>query len=150
VPCGDLIARGVRHRLRRAGGLLASAVLATALAGCFDVQSPDLFLITRTGQGGTLTLLINDSGTIRCNGGKARPISDSRLIAARDLSDNLVSDATNGLTIPAEAGEVYYFRIKLQPGTVSFPDRAAQNHMVLAQAELFASETASQACGLPG
>ena len=35
------------------------------------MQSPDLFLLTRTGQGATLTLLVNDGGTIRCNGGKA-------------------------------------------------------------------------------
>jgi hypothetical protein len=95
-------------------------------------------------------LLINDSGTIRCNGGKARPISDSRLIAARDLADNLAGDASAELTIPAQAGDVEYFRIKLQGGTVAFPDRAAQNHKVLAQAELFASETATQACGLSG
>jgi hypothetical protein len=141
---------GVSPRPRRAVGLLAAAVVATAVAGCFDVQSPDLFLITRTGQGGKLTLLINDSGTIRCNGGKARPISDARLIAARDLSDNLADDATAKLTIPAQPGDVDYFRIKLQPGTVAFPDRAAQNHNVLAQAELFASETATQACGLSG
>jgi hypothetical protein len=129
---------------------LTVVLLALALAGCLNEQAPDLFVLTRTGEGSKLTLLASDGGTIRCNGGKARPISDSRLIAARDLSDNLVSDATNGLTIPAEAGEVYYFRIQLQPGTVSFPDRAAANHPVLAQAELFASETASQACGLPG
>jgi hypothetical protein len=135
----------------RAVGLLAAAVVsATALAGCFDVQSPDLFLITRTGQGGKLTLLVNDAGTLRCNGGKARAISNSRLITARDLSDNLANDATAKLTIPAQAGQVYYFRIKLQQGTVSFPDRSAQTHQVLAQAELFAAETAAQACGTSG
>lgn len=140
---------------RRAGRWLAGVALAVAtaavLAGCFDVESPDLFLLTRTGAGSKLTLLINDSGTIRCNGGKAKPISNARLIQARDLSDNLATDATAKLTIPPQTGSVYYFRIKLQQGTVSFPDRAAdRRHPNLAQAELFAVQAAQQACGLAG
>jgi hypothetical protein len=140
------------RRLRRwvAGAGLA-VTMAVALAGCFDVQSPDLFLLTRTGPGAKLTLLVNDSGTISCNGGKAKPISNARLIQARDLSDNLTTDATAKLTIGPETGSVYYFRIKLQPGTVSFPDRAADaKHPNLAAAELFAIAAAQQACGLGG
>ncbi|HTU94987.1 MAG TPA: hypothetical protein VMF14_04040 [Solirubrobacteraceae bacterium] len=137
--------------MRRALATAALAgVAAVAVAGCFDVQSPDLFLLTRTGQGGTLTLLVNDGGTIRCNGGKAKAISDSSLISARDLSDNLATDAQNHLTIPRAAGSVYYFTIKLQQGTVSFPDRAAATHKVLAQAELLASQIAQRDCGQTG
>ncbi len=49
-----------------------------ALGGCgLNVQSPDLFLLTRTGQGTQLTLLVNDGGTISCNGAKAKNISNS-------------------------------------------------------------------------
>jgi hypothetical protein len=139
-----------RGRRWLAGVALAGA-MSVALAGCFDVASPDLFLLTRTGPGAKLTLLINDSGTISCDGGKAKPISNVRLIAARDLSDNLGPDATARLTIPPETGSVYYYRIKLQQGTVSFPDRAADGrHPNLAQAELFALQTAQQACRLAG
>jgi hypothetical protein len=134
--------------------VLAAAALAVAaavvLAGCFDVQSPDLFLLTRTGQGPKLTLLINDGGTIRCDGAKAKPVSDPTLIAARDLSENLVTDAENKLTIPNVPGSVYYFRIRLQQGTVSFPDKAATGRKVLAQAELFAAQAAQRDCGLSG
>jgi hypothetical protein len=132
-----------------AGAALAVAA-AVVLAGCFDVQSPDLFLLTRTGQGATLTLLINDGGTIRCDGGKAKPVSDPTLIAARDLSENLVTDAEKKLTIPNAPGSVYYFRIRLQQGTVSFPDKAATGRKVLAQAELFAAQAAQRDCGLGG
>ncbi len=137
--------------MRRA---LASAALAAAaavlVAGCFDVQSADLFLLTRTGQGSKLTLLINDAGTVRCDGAKAKPVSNTTLITARDLADNLATDAQNKLTIPDGPGSVYYFRIRLEQGTVSFPDRAAATRKVLAQAELFAAQTAQKECGLTG
>jgi hypothetical protein len=143
-----LIARPVRRWLAGAG---LAAAMAVALAGCFDVQSPDLFLLTRTGPGAKLTLLVNDSGTMSCNGGKAKPISNARLIAARDLSENLTTDAMAKLRIPPEGGSVYYFRLKLQAGTVSFPDRAADaRHPNLAAAELFATQAAQQVCGLGG
>jgi hypothetical protein len=132
-----------------AGAALAAAV-AVLVAGCFEVQSADLFVLTRTGQGSKLTLLINDGGTIRCDGGKAKPVSNSTLITARDLSDNLATDAQNKLSIPAAPGSVYYFRIRLQQGTVSFPDRASATRKVLAQAELFAAQTAQRDCGLTG
>jgi hypothetical protein len=127
-----------------------SACAALALAGCFDVRSPDLFLLTRTGQGSRLTLLLNDGGTIRCNGATAKPVSNTTLIAARDLADNLANDAQDKLTIPPRPGSVYYFRIRLEQGTVAFPDRAASGHKALAQAELFATQAAQRDCGLSG
>jgi hypothetical protein len=137
--------------VRRAGvAALAGVAAAIMLAGCFDVQSPDLFVLTRTGQGSKLTLLINDSGTIRCNGGKTKPISDPSLIAARDLADNLATDAQNKLTIPNVAGSIYYFRIRLQQGTIAFPDKAAAGRKTLGQAVLFATQAAQRDCGLSG
>jgi hypothetical protein len=131
-------------------GAAAAGAVAVLLAGCFDVKSADLFVLTRTGQRSRLTLLVNDGGTIRCNGGKAKPISNSTLITARDLSQSLATDAQNKLTIPNAPGSVYYFRIRLEQGTVSFPDRAAATRKVLAQAELFAAETAQRECHLAG
>jgi hypothetical protein len=129
----------------------ALAALAAACAGCgLNVQSADLFQLTRTAAGSKLTLLISDGGTIRCNGAKAKPLSDPLLIRARDLSDNLAGDASAKLTIPATSGTVNYFRITLQQGTVSFPDRAAAHRKVLSEAELFAVQAAQQACGLSG
>jgi hypothetical protein len=141
----------VKHAVRRIAGIAAGVATAAVLAGCFTVQSPDLFLITRAGPGSTLTLLVNDSGTISCNGSRARQISSQRLIQARDLSDNLANDATAKLTIPTQPGSVYYFRIRMQQGTIAFPDKAADaRHPNLAQAELFATQAAVQVCGLTG
>jgi hypothetical protein len=136
-------------RARRAARLAAAVAIAIWLAGCgFDVQSPDLFLLTRTGQGPKLTMLVNYGGTISCNGAKAKPIPDPLLIQARDLSDDLSKDAGNKLTIPEEPGTVFYYRFRLQQGTVSFPDRAAAGRKELEEAELFAVQAAQQVCGL--
>jgi hypothetical protein len=95
-------------------------------------------------------LLVNDGGTIRCDGGKAKPVSNSTLITARDLAGNLATDAQNKLTIPSAPGSVYYYRIRLQGGTISFPDKASATRNTLAQAELFAAQTAQRDCGLSG
>lgn len=131
-----------------AAGVAAIALMAT---GCgLDVQGADLFLLTRTGQGTKLTLLVNDSGTVRCNGGKAKVISNARLIQARDLSDNLAKDAKAGLNLPAGSETVFSYRIRMQQGTVRFSDRDTAHHPELAQAELFAAQTSQSVCGLSG
>jgi hypothetical protein len=130
---------------------LALVGIAGLLGGCgFVVQAPDLFLLTRTGQHGTLTLLVNDGDTIRCNGGQPRSLPDPLLLRARDLATSLDADAKRGLKIPAPANSAFRYRIRLQDGTISFPDTAAAHHSELAQAELFAVQGAQQACGLSG
>jgi hypothetical protein len=124
---------------------------AALIGGCgFNVQSPDLFLLTRTGQGPRLTLLVNDGGTIRCNGAPARKLSDPLLLRARDLVSTLDKDARRGLRIAATPNSVFHYTIKFQDGTISFPDTASKTHSELAQAELLAVQLAQQACGLSG
>ena len=118
-----------------------------ALAGCgLNVQSPDLFLLSRTGQGRSLTLLVNDGGTIRCDGSTPRPLADPLLLSARDLATELDNDAKSGLRIPAGARSVYRYTVKLQDGTISFPDTAGADHPELAQAELFVLQALSGPC----
>jgi hypothetical protein len=125
--------------------------LSLALCGCgLNVQSADLFLLTRSGQGQRLTLLVNDGGTIRCNGGKARPLPDPLLLQARDLAGTLGADVVSKLHTAANAHSVFTYRVKLQDGTLEFPDTAAATHTELAQAEQFTVQAAQQACGLSG
>ena len=127
------------------------ALLCVLIAGCgLNVQSPDLFLLTRTGQGRTLTLLVNDGGTIRCDGGSSRQLADPLLIQARAVASDLDKDATASLRIGPAPNSVARYRIRLQNGTISFPDTAAARHHELAEAELFAVQAAQQACGLSG
>jgi hypothetical protein len=129
----------------------AAVALAVGLGACgLDVQSADLFALTREGQGPKLTLVVNDGGTIRCNGAKPKRISDALLIAARDLADNLNKDAQAQLKIPARPASVYSYTISLQNGTITFSDTSVRGHKDLAQAELFAAQAATGECGLSG
>jgi hypothetical protein len=131
-------------------GAVVAALCALLLAGCgFDVQEPDLFLVTRTGgQGQKLSLLVNDSGTISCDGGKPKPISDPQLLAARDLASSLNTDVMSKLKFPGSARSVYSYTVKVQNGTMSFPDTAALTHKELSDLELFVVQAAANPCGL--
>jgi hypothetical protein len=130
----------------------AAAAAAALVAGCgLKVQSPDLFTLSRSGQGRPLTLLVNDSGTIRCDGGKTKSLPDPLLLDARDLADDLNKDAQSKLHLPPAAPDsVFSYKITLQDGTVSFSDSAARTHPELARAELFAVQAAQGPCGLSG
>jgi hypothetical protein len=131
--------------------LLLSVALVAALTGCgLSVQSADLFLLKRTGAGGRLTLLVSDDGTIRCDGGSAKPLADRLLIQARDLAGRLNDDAKRGMHIRPTPHSVATYTVRLQHGTISFPDTAARAHSELAQLELFAVQAAQVPCGLRG
>jgi hypothetical protein len=125
--------------------------LAAVLTGCgLSVQSADLFLLKRTGAGRGLTLLVSDGGTIRCNGGSAKPLSDKLLIQARDLTSKLNDDAKRGMHIPPGPQSVATYTVRLQHGTITFPDTAARAHSELAQLELLAVQISQGPCGLGG
>jgi hypothetical protein len=124
----------------------AVGVLAVIAASCgVNVQPADLFLLQRTGQGKTLTLLVRDDGTIRCNGHTGKALSDAQLLQARDLESSLDTDAKTPLR-PAAVGRVYTYSIKLPDGTITFGDTAAAAHKELGQAELFATQVFESGC----
>jgi hypothetical protein len=128
-----------------------TVLLAAVVAGCgLQVGSPDLFLLKRTGEGRTLTLLVNDGGTIRCNGGASKQLSDPLLLSARDLATELDRDAKHKLTLPHNPRSVFSYSVRLQDGTMSFQDTAAGAHKELAAAEQFALQAVHGPCGLPG
>jgi hypothetical protein len=133
-------------RLRAAVVLL----LAALVTGCgFEVEEPDLFLVTRTGaEGHKLSLLVNDGGTISCDGGKPKNVPDPLLLQARDLATNLNTDVSAKLRFPASARSVYTYTVKVQNGTMSFPDTAGLSRKELSDLELFVVQAAANPCGL--
>jgi hypothetical protein len=127
---------------------LAVASLAAAwVAGCgLQVQAPDLFLVTRIGNGHRQTLLVSSGGTIRCNGSQAKPLPDNLLLQARTLTNALNRDARHHLQIAPAPDSVYSYRVKLQNGTIVFPDTAARTRSELARLELLAVQIFSGPC----
>jgi hypothetical protein len=144
--------RAGRSTRRLAGVLGVLAVVAT-LGGCGeDIKGADLFLLTRRPSnhrnGAELALLVNDSGTISCNGGRPRPLADRLLLQARDLATALSGDAN--LRLPVPPNSIFHYYIVLPYGSVSFPDTAAAHHPLLAQVLHFELQASRQACGLKG
>lgn len=134
-----------RSRLAPRSGLVL--VLAALLAGCgLDVELPDLFQVTRSGPGPKLTMLVNGSGTISCNGAKPKQLSDPLLLQARDLSDSLNNDVK--LHFARNARSVFSYTVKVSNGTFTFPDTAASARKELAQLELFVVQAGVDSCGI--
>jgi hypothetical protein len=138
-----------RVRIKTYAGLRWLGLVAplACLAACgLNVQQPDLFLLTRTGAGSTLTELVNTGGTVRCDGGKTKQVPDKLLLEARTLTGALNRDARHHLDLPSRPGSVYRYRVKVQDGTIAFPDTAARDHPELARLELLALGIASGPC----
>ena len=127
-----------------------AATAALVVAGCgLDVQSADLFQVTRSGAGGQrLTLLVNDAGTISCNGGKPKSLPDPQLLQARDLATSLNDDVKAKRRFRGSARSVFSYTVKVPNGTLSFPDTAASTRKELSQLELFVLQAAASPCGL--
>jgi hypothetical protein len=131
------------------GALGAVCALAAAVSGCgLQVASPDLFALTRIGPGPKLTLLVNDSGTIRCNGKPAKRLPDPLLLQARSLATTLATDAQHSLRLAGTSQSVFSYKIQLQQGSVVFSDTSAHGRSELTQAEAFALAAAQGPCGL--
>jgi hypothetical protein len=103
--------------------LVAVLVSALPLAGCGET-SPDLFALTRTGTipGARLSLVVNDGGTVRCNGGGARTLPSSLLLEARDLASQLPDDARAARRFPPRPGSVLAYRVRSPDGAVRWSD----------------------------
>lgn len=130
---------------------LALALGLTGLAAC-GARSPDLLVVERSGSipGAKLTLLVNDGGTARCNGGADRRLSDPQLLEARTIVRDLEPDANRDRTLAPAPGSILHYRLRMEAGTVQFSDTSPGAHGgPFAQAQLFTRRVAQMVCGLP-
>jgi hypothetical protein len=131
--------------------VIGGCILGLALAGCgLGVGSPDLFALTRTGQGPPLMLVVSDGGNVRCNGGSPKSLPNAALLQARALARDLAEDAKAKLRLAPSARTVFSYTIRTQDGTVVFADTAGFGRPELARAEQFAVQAAREQCGLSG
>ena len=115
--------------MKRRGAVGFSLVVAACtailvLASCGTQQSSDVFLVKRTGKipGANLTLLIIDDGTVQCNGGKPKPLSNEMLLKARDLNDQLAKDQSKPLPAIGVVNPIYTFSVRSGWGSLSWVD----------------------------
>ena len=136
---------------------LALALLAvTALAACGGITAPDLFIVQRSGSGpgAKLTLLVNEEGGVSCNGVAARngrklKLSDSALVEARAIQEDLKEPASARLSLAPAANSVLSYSVRDEDGTVRFGDNSPGQPKVLRRLALFVLQTAQRVCGLP-
>jgi hypothetical protein len=126
---------------------LASAL---ALAACGQT-SPDLFALSRTGTipGARLTLVVNDGGVARCNGGRDRSLPSALLLEARDLAGQLPEDARAARRYPPRPGSVLAYRVRSPDGVVRWSDTSRPLPSRYARLAYLARRIAKGVCRLP-
>jgi hypothetical protein len=126
-----------------------AVLLALVAAGC-GADYPDVFLLTRSGSlpGARLTLLVNDGGTVSCNGREAVQLPPRLLLDARGIARDLAEEAHEDLTLPAPRRSLLRYRLRTEEGTVTFSDVDAARRPELAPVIVFARSVARDVCGL--
>jgi hypothetical protein len=129
--------------------VLGAVVIATLLTGCAGVKAPDLFIVERSGPGPRLTLLVNEEGGLRCNGGRELKLSDPELVQARAIQEELKTPASEHISLLARSGSVFGYRLRDESGSVSFADNSTDQPKVFRNLALFVLQVAQQNCKLP-
>jgi hypothetical protein len=108
--------------VRRAALLVLLVLLVPVLVACGQA-SPDLFEVLRSGQGrnAKLDMVVNDGGSVMCNG-REHPLNGDLLLRARELARELAKPAELALRLPPGPNRVLSYRVRLEQGTVSFSD----------------------------
>jgi hypothetical protein len=129
----------------------ALPLCAAVVAGCGGVRAADLFLVERSGSvsGARLTLLVNEEGGVRCNGGPVLKLGDPQLIEARTIQEDLHDPAAKHLALAPGPHSVLSYRAREEAGSVSFSDDSARQPPVFRRLALFVLQTAQKVCRLP-
>ncbi len=121
---------------------------AATLAGC-GTASPDLFEVRRSGddRAANLTMVVNDSGHVDCNG-REHPLDADRLLRARELARELAEPAELGLELPPGPRANLSYRVRLEAGTVAFSDTSPGNPRAFLRVAAFTKDVAERVCGI--
>lgn len=128
--------------------LLAASIV---VAGCGGIKAPDLFIVQRTGAGpgAALTLVVNEEGGVVCNGrGGTLKLSDSQLVEARAIQEDLREPASEHISLPPAPRSVLSYYLRDENGSVRFADNSAHQPEVFRRLALFVLQTAQRVCHL--
>lgn len=129
----------------------AIAVVAAALlvAGC-GAESADLFEVTRTGadRNANVRLVVNDGGTVTCNGSKPKALPGKELLEARDLARELEKESTLSIVLPPGPNAVLRYDVRTSAGRVAFSDTSRDRPRSFLRLEGFTSQVVEDVCGI--
>jgi hypothetical protein len=114
-------------------------------------RAPDLFLVERSGSvpGARLTLLVNEEGGVRCNGGRTLKLGDAQLLQARGIQEDLRDPASKHVALAPGPRPVFSYRLRQEAGSVSFSDDSSGQPRVFRRLAYFVLQTARRVCHLP-
>jgi hypothetical protein len=103
----------------------------------------------RSGQGpnARLDMVVNDGGTVTCNG-KERALPGDLLLRARQAARDLVDPANLGLHLQPGPGTVLSYRVRLEQGEVSFSDTSRHQPRGFLEVQALTKDISEDVCGL--
>ncbi len=126
----------------------ALGLLVLALTGC-GTPPPDLFEVERSGEdrNANVTVVVNDGGTVSCNG-KEHALDADRLLTARQVLRDLAPQAELHLSLPPGPRSQLGYRARMQAGTVEFSDTSRGNPKSFLALAAFTKDVAEDVCGI--
>ena len=124
-------------------------LLLTGLAAGCGTPSPDLFVVDRSGpdRNANVELLVNDGGSVTCNGEK-HPLDADRLLKARQLERDLEPQAELGIQLPKGPGTDLSYTVRMEGGTIAFSDRSSGVPNTFQRLAAFTKDVTERVCGL--
>lgn len=121
--------------------------MALGVAGCGGAYS-DLLAVQRTGSlpDARVDFVINDGGTIRCDGGKEQPLPSKLLLEARDVVRALRAQFEAGHDFPRSPQALLRFRAETADGDLAFGDTDGARDPDVGRLVLLVRRTAQQMC----
>jgi len=128
--------------------VLLAAALAAVLAGC-GTPPPDLFEVKRTGEdrNANVDVVVNDGGSVTCNG-KEHPLEADLLLRARQLLRDISPQAELHLELPPGPQAQLSYSARMEAGTVSFSDTSKGNPKSFLELAALTKDISEDVCGL--
>ena len=127
---------------------LAAAVLALTLTAC-GTPSPDLFEVRRSGEdaNANVTVLVNDGGSVTCNG-TAFPLDTDRLLRARQVARDIEPQAELLVELPPGPDAQLSYSVRMEKGTISFSDTSRSIPRSFQAVAGFTADVIENVCGI--
>jgi hypothetical protein len=138
----------MRTRCRGAASPALVLVLALVLGGC-GTRSPDLFEVRRSGEdpNANVTLLVNDGGSVTCNGAE-HGLDTERLLRARQVARDLEPQAELLVDLPPGPDAQLSYRVRMEAGTIAFADTSRAIPRSFQALAAFTSDVTERVCGI--